>query len=63
MLTQSSIYKEYLDLMDVIYFNGKYFVLYEIVKITRVSLLNISKLNIQSLVELGRLTQQTDGNI
>ena len=29
----------------------------------RVSLLNISKLNIQSLVELGRLTQQTDGNI
>ena len=29
------------------------FFLYEIVKVTRVSLLNISKLNIQSLVELG----------
>ena len=29
----------------------------------RVSLLNISKLNIQSLPELGRITQQIDGNI
>ena len=41
---------------DVIYFNGKYVVLYEIEKITRVSLLNMSKLIIQSLFELGRLT-------
>ena len=32
-------------------------------KIMHVSLLNISKINIQSLLELERLTQQIDGNI
>ena len=47
----------------VSYFNSIYVFSYELSKIALVCLLNIPKLNIKALVELGRLTQQTDHNV
>ena len=47
----------------VSYFYSKYVFLNELSKIALVCLLNIPKLNIKSLVELGRLTKQTDHNV
>ena len=47
----------------VSYFYSKYVFSYRLSKIALVCLLNIPKLNITSLVELGRLTKQTDHNV